>query len=112
MRRALVYLALLAAGVAGFLYLARLEGFVQIRLGEHEILAHVSVALMLRHTFHMDEAARRVEHAYEAALSDGIRTGDLAEPGAKKASTMEFTDAVLERLEAASREASAVGGAR
>jgi 3-isopropylmalate dehydrogenase len=69
-----------------------------------------SVALMLRHTFHMDQAARRVEHAYEAALSDGIRTGDLAEPGMKKASTMEFTDAVLERLEAAPREASTVAG--
>jgi 3-isopropylmalate dehydrogenase len=73
-----------------------------------------SVALMLRHTFHMDEAARRVEHAYEAALSDGIRTGDLAEPGMKKASTMEFTDAVLERLEASGREAAATyaGGVR
>jgi HemY protein len=47
MRRALVYLALLAAGVAGFLYLARLEGDVQIRVGEHEILAPFSVALML-----------------------------------------------------------------
>jgi 3-isopropylmalate dehydrogenase len=72
-----------------------------------------SVALMLRHTFHMEQAARRVERACEAALSDGIRTGDLAEPGARKASTMEFTDAVLERLEAAPRAATTMaGGAR
>jgi 3-isopropylmalate dehydrogenase len=69
-----------------------------------------SVALMLRHTFHMDEAARRVERAYEAALADGIRTGDLAEPGMKKASTLEFTDAVLERLEAGAQRASTVAG--
>jgi 3-isopropylmalate dehydrogenase len=69
-----------------------------------------SVALMLRHTFHMDDAARRVEYAYGAALADGVRTGDLAEPGQKKASTTEFTEAVLERLQASSREASIVGG--
>jgi 3-isopropylmalate dehydrogenase len=63
-----------------------------------------SVALMLRHTFQMDQAARRVEYAYD----------DLAEPGMKKAGTMEFTDAVLQRLEASGREAAATyaGGAR
>jgi 3-isopropylmalate dehydrogenase len=60
----------------------------------------------------MDEAARRVEHAYEAALADGIRTGDLAEPGMKKASTIEFTDAVLERLPASERESTVAGGVR
>ena len=69
-----------------------------------------SVALMLRHTFHMDDAARRVEYAYGAALADGVRTGDLAEPGQRKGSTTEFTEAVLERLQASSREASVVGG--
>jgi 3-isopropylmalate dehydrogenase len=69
-----------------------------------------SVALMLRHTFHMDDAARRVEQACEAALADGVRTGDLAEHGQGKASTMEFAEAVLERLQATPREASIVGG--
>jgi HemY protein len=47
MRRALVYLALLAAGVAAFLYMARLDGSVEIRVGEHEIVAHVAIALLL-----------------------------------------------------------------
>jgi 3-isopropylmalate dehydrogenase len=69
-----------------------------------------SVALMLRHTFQMDDAARRVEQAYEAALADGVRTGDLAEPGQRKASTTEFAEAVLERMQATPREASIVGG--
>ena len=62
--------------------------------------AIVSVALMLRHTFGMEEEARRVENAYEATLADGIRTVDLKEPGMKPVGTNEFTDAVLERLEA------------
>ena len=68
--------------------------------------AMVSVALMLRHTFGMEEAAKRVEYAYEAALADGIRTVDLTEPGMKSVSTTAFTEAVLERMEAAASTAS------
>ena len=70
--------------------------------------AIASVSLMLRHTFHMEEAAWRVEHACEAALADGMRTVDLIEPGQKPVGTTEFTDVVLERLETASRRARTV----
>ena len=70
----------------------------------------VSIALMLRHTFKMEAAARRVEQAYESALADGIRTVDLREPGIDPVGTTAFTDAVLERLEAAG--AAAPGGSR
>jgi 3-isopropylmalate dehydrogenase len=79
--------------------------------------ALASVALMLRHTFRMEAAAKRVEDAYQAALADGIRTVDLQEPGTKSVGTTGFTEAVLERLEAGDRgrgavPAAAQGGAR
>ena len=63
-----------------------------------------SVALMLRHTFQMDIAADRVEAACTAALADGVRTVDLAGPGQEPASTTEFMDAVLERMDSNVRE--------
>jgi 3-isopropylmalate dehydrogenase len=62
--------------------------------------ALASVALMLRYTFEMEDAAQRVEDAYESVLADGIRTVDLKEPGIKPVGTTQFTEAVLERLEA------------
>lgn len=74
--------------------------------------ALASVALMLRYTFHLEAAARRVEQAYEGALADGVRTVDLREPGVEPVGTSAFTDAVLERLEAAAAGAPAGGGAR
>ena len=72
-----------------------------------------SVALMLRHTFRMEDAARRIERAYEAVLADGIRTVDLRLAGKEPVGTSAFTGAVLERLEAREREPSVMaGGAR
>ncbi len=47
MRSALLYLALLALGVAGVLYLVRLGGAVEIRVGEIEILVPFALALAL-----------------------------------------------------------------
>ena len=74
--------------------------------------AMASVALMLRHTFRMERAARRVELAYEAVLEDGVRTVDLNEPGQEPVGTTAFTDAVLERLEAATADGAVAGGVR
>ncbi len=61
--------------------------------------AIASVAMMLRHTFRMENAAQKIESAYEAVLADGIRTVDLKEPGHEPVGTTAFTDAVLQRLE-------------
>jgi len=47
MIRAILYLALLALGVAGVLYLAGLGGFVEIRVGEVEIAVPFAVGLLL-----------------------------------------------------------------
>lgn len=55
-----------------------------------------SGAMMLAHLGHA-EAAAVLERAFEAALSEGIATGDLG----GEASTESFTDAVIDRLEGA-----------
>jgi 3-isopropylmalate dehydrogenase len=54
----------------------------------------LSAAMMLRYSLDNEAAARRIERAVEAALSDGVRTADLG--GA--ATTAEMADAVLARL--------------
>ena len=74
--------------------------------------AMASVALMLRHTFRMESAARRVELSYEAVLEDGIRTVDLNESGQEPVGTDAFTDAVLERLESVTADGTVAGGVR
>jgi tartrate dehydrogenase/decarboxylase / D-malate dehydrogenase len=55
-------------------------------------------ALMLEH-LGQELAAQRLVAAFEGALADGVRTADLG--GA--ATTLEFTDAVLERLTSGAR---------
>jgi HemY protein len=47
MRNAIVYVALLALGVAGVLYMARLGGGVEIRVGEVAIFVPFAVALLI-----------------------------------------------------------------
>ncbi|MBX3686934.1 MAG: 3-isopropylmalate dehydrogenase [Rhodocyclaceae bacterium] len=55
----------------------------------------LSVAMMLRYTFGIEEAALRVEQAVKAVLAAGYRTGDIYEPGTRKVGTVEMGDAVL-----------------
>jgi 3-isopropylmalate dehydrogenase len=59
----------------------------------------LSVAMMLRLTMNRPEDADLLERAVATALSSGARTADIAEPGAKKLSTVEMADAVLSALE-------------
>jgi 3-isopropylmalate dehydrogenase len=54
----------------------------------------LSAALMLRHGFGMEEQAAAVESAIDQALADGLRTPDLG----GRATTLEATRAVLQRL--------------
>jgi 3-isopropylmalate dehydrogenase len=54
----------------------------------------LSAALMLRHGFAMEPEAAAVESAVQRALSDGLRTPDLG----GKATTVQATQAVLEKL--------------
>ena len=59
----------------------------------------LSVAMMLRMTLNRPADADLLESAVAAALAAGARTADIAEPGAKKLSTVEMGDAVLYALE-------------
>jgi 3-isopropylmalate dehydrogenase len=58
----------------------------------------LSAALMLRYSFHENEAAAVIEKAVEDALVAGVRTADLACAGEKASSTVEMGRAVRERL--------------
>ena len=54
----------------------------------------LSVALMLRHSFKLEEPARAVEKAVGDVLERGLRTADLATDGGKALSTEEMGEAV------------------
>ncbi|MBX5437488.1 MAG: 3-isopropylmalate dehydrogenase [Alicyclobacillaceae bacterium] len=58
----------------------------------------LSVALMLRYSLGMAEAADAVEKAVHAVLNDGFRTADIARPGERAVSTKEISEQVKFRL--------------
>lgn len=58
----------------------------------------LSAAMMLRYTFNQEQAAQRVENAVKAVLAQGLRTGDIYEPGTNRVGTREMGDAVLAAL--------------
>jgi 3-isopropylmalate dehydrogenase len=58
----------------------------------------LSVAMMLRYTFGLEEQALRVENAVKKVLAGGYRTGDIYERGMLKVGTKEMGDAVLAAL--------------
>jgi 3-isopropylmalate dehydrogenase len=58
----------------------------------------LSVAMMLRYTFGLEEQAQRVENAVKTVLAQGYRTGDIYERGTNKVGTKEMGDAVLAAL--------------
>ena len=55
----------------------------------------LSVAMMLRYTFGLEEQALRVESAVKKVLAQGFRTGDIYERGTNKVGTKEMGDAVI-----------------
>lgn len=58
----------------------------------------LSAAMMLRYSFGMNEAARDIEKAVDAALQEGYRTPDIWQEGCHRVGTIEMTDAVLRYL--------------
>ncbi len=62
------------------------------------IAAVMSMAMMLRHSFAMNDAAGRVEHAVRRTLADGYRTGDIMQPGCTRVGTREMGDAIAARV--------------
>ncbi|MNU00522.1 3-isopropylmalate dehydrogenase [compost metagenome] len=59
-----------------------------------------SVAMALRYSFGMIELATKIENAISAVLSDGLRTGDIAQDNRKTVGTEEMGAAILARLKA------------
>jgi len=58
----------------------------------------LSMAMMLRHSFGQAANAERVEGAVRRVLADGLRTGDIRQPGSTVVDTVQMGDAVVERL--------------
>ncbi|MBU0751227.1 MAG: 3-isopropylmalate dehydrogenase [Gammaproteobacteria bacterium] len=58
----------------------------------------LSAAMMLRYTFNQEAAAQRIEGAVKKVLAQGLRTGDIYEPGTQKVGTKQMGDAVLAAL--------------
>ena len=62
-----------------------------------------SFAMALRYSFGLLDAADMLERAVTNALASGLRTRDIAAPGANAVGTAEMGDAVLKELQAAAR---------
>jgi 3-isopropylmalate dehydrogenase len=60
--------------------------------------AILSVAMMLRYSFHLDAEASCTERAVEAVLSAGHRTRDLAKPGENSLTTEDMGTKVVEAV--------------
>jgi 3-isopropylmalate dehydrogenase len=63
------------------------------------LAAILSVAMMMRHSFRNEEAARRIEAAVRAVLAKGLRTGDIFEQGCEKLSCSAMGDQVVAALQ-------------
>jgi 3-isopropylmalate dehydrogenase len=58
----------------------------------------LSVALMLRYSFGLADAAATIDRAVSAAIDQGLRTGDIfnpADPTARRVGTREMGDAIV-----------------
>ena len=58
----------------------------------------LSAAMMLRHSFNLEEGARAIEEAVLQVLDAGFRTADLARDGDQKVGTKEMGSLVRERI--------------
>ena len=58
----------------------------------------LSAAMMLRHSFKLEEGAVAIENAVKSVLEDGLRTGDIATEGMKVVGTVEMGKAISEAL--------------
>ncbi|MGB9805099.1 isocitrate/isopropylmalate family dehydrogenase, partial [Desulfofundulus sp.] len=63
------------------------------------IAAILSGALMLRHSFGLEEAASAIERAVAVVLEQGYRTADIMEPGKQRVTTTEMGRLIAELVE-------------
>ena len=62
------------------------------------LAAILSAAMMLRHSFGLEQHAARIEQGVRSVLHDGYRTADIHQPGCKKIGTEAMGDAVVEAV--------------
>jgi len=67
--------------------------------------AILSAALLLRHSFQLNQEAACIENAVSAVLNQGYRTADLARAGQSPVSTSEMGRKVVEAVKASASEA-------
>jgi 3-isopropylmalate dehydrogenase len=69
----------------------------------------LSAAMLLRHTYQLEDEADAIERAVESVLTGGLRTADLARQGEASVTTAQMgaavAAAVLEEREGAQRNA-------
>ena len=53
---------------------------------------------MFRYSFSLEDEAKAIENAVVSALSDGIRTRDIAAEGEKAIGTTECGDEIIRRI--------------
>ena len=58
----------------------------------------LSVAMMMRYTFALEDVAQRIETAVRTTLRLGLRTADIAEAGERKSGTGAMGDAIVAAL--------------
>ncbi len=58
----------------------------------------LSVAMMLRYSFDLEDHALRIERAVREVLRKGLRTADILEPGTRSVGTEEMGEAVAEAV--------------
>jgi 3-isopropylmalate dehydrogenase len=58
----------------------------------------LSFAMMLRYSFSMKDEADRLENAVRKVLTQGLRTGDIMQPGMTQVGTSQMGDAILKAL--------------
>ena len=61
----------------------------------------LSAAMLLRHSLGLEDEAKSVENAVTRVLMDGLRTGDIAEPGAAAVGTAEMGSAIAAAIDQA-----------
>jgi 3-isopropylmalate dehydrogenase len=62
------------------------------------LAAILSVAMMLRESFDMDDQAAQVEAAVRSVLAEGYRTADIYQPGMRRVGTTDMGEAVVRAL--------------
>ena len=58
----------------------------------------LSVAMMLRYSFHLPREAQAIEEAVDAVLNEGWRTADIAKPGEQTVGTVRMGELIRQHL--------------